>query len=279
MTRRQEGNRLNGVCERASYESWDSLAWPVPPAGDSRVARDAIEVAHSRKLTTEVAEPFKWSEQYPMATSSLGPEMALNQSAVWRSCTSCAVVTKVPSITQFAAKSPNPEQYQGYPFASNANSLSQHGFSPPRRPASPRDFEPKSEAEDELQRAEAQYYLAKEKATAALKHQSESKRHNSATPRSLRVPHKVIERRYRHNLKSNLDVLSAKLPTLDNFCDSTLNLEDSNRYLKAPSKAAVITAAVKYIEELETKAVARDEFTVRRTEFISSLQLQVSTNA
>ena len=211
----------------------------------------------SRQSTTEVAEPFKWSEQYPMGISPQGPKMPPNPSAVRPSCTSCAVVAKAPSIAQFATPSPSPAQFQAYPFPSTANSSSQSQISRPRRPASLKDSEPRSEVEDELQRAEAQYHLAKDKAAAALKHQTASKRQNAATPRSLRVPHNVIERRYRHNLKSKLDVLSAKLPNLENFCDSALDLEDSNRSLKAPSKAAVIAAAVKYIEELETKAAAR----------------------
>lgn len=126
-------------------------------------------------------------------------------------------------------------------------------------------------------RAKAQYHLAEDKAAAAaLKHQTASKRQNASTLRSIRpvrVPQNVIERRYCHNLKSKLDVLSAKLPSLDNFCDSALDLEDSNRSIKGFSKAAVIAAAVTCNEKLETKAAARDEFTMRRTKFISSLQL------
>ncbi|KAK6402457.1 hypothetical protein LTR95_019070, partial [Oleoguttula sp. CCFEE 5521] len=68
-----------------------------------------------------------------------------------------------------------------------------------------------------------------------------------------RVPHSVVERRYRNNLRSQLDTLTSKVPVLKESYPSALDIEDSSRSIKCPSKAVVISAAVRHIGRLEAE--------------------------
>ena len=249
----------------------DGLAWPFPKLDDT--CSDDYDHIADIKSSGQRLSTSRWGdegEQYLAATSSPAPALGVrNPSTALLPCNSCAAAAKFPVRTQSKKTSAH---LQGHPFSSTSFTPSQSGPVPPRRSASAEDTTPTSEAKDELQRAEAQYRLAKDKVVLALKCQTAATRQHTPKPRPSRVPHSIIERRYRHNLKTKLDVLSAKLPNLENFCNSALDIEDSNRSLKTQSKAAVIAAAVKYIDELETKAAQRKEHTSALQEQIQGLQ-------
>jgi hypothetical protein len=86
--------------------------------------------------------------------------------------------------------------------------------------------------------------------------------------RSSRVSHSHIERRYRNNIKLQLDALTTKLPAMRDNYACTPDGEDSHHTVKGPSKALVIAAAVKHIESLETD-------TIKTKKFIKALQEQI----
>ncbi|KAF2860729.1 hypothetical protein K470DRAFT_203755, partial [Piedraia hortae CBS 480.64] len=69
-----------------------------------------------------------------------------------------------------------------------------------------------------------------------------------------RLPHSVIERRYRDNLNRQLEMLRTKLPTLkDGSTPGPSEIEDSAVPPKFPTKAVIIGAAIRYIEQLEAE--------------------------
>jgi hypothetical protein len=86
--------------------------------------------------------------------------------------------------------------------------------------------------------------------------------------RSSRVSHSHIERRYRNNIKLHLDALTTKLPAIRDSYAYTHDSEDSHHTIKGPSKALVIAAAVKHIENLESD-------TIKTKKFITALQEQI----
>ncbi|OQN95286.1 hypothetical protein B0A48_18649 [Cryoendolithus antarcticus] len=95
------------------------------------------------------------------------------------------------------------------------------------------------------------------------------KRPDSTPPtKSSRIPHSVVERRYRDKLRSQLDALTSKVPVLKESYPCSLDIEDSSRSMKGPSKAVVISAATKHIERLEAE-------NVRSVDFVKSLQDQI----
>jgi len=49
-----------------------------------------------------------------------------------------------------------------------------------------------------------------------------------AANRPPRLPHRVVERRYRDNLNSQIDTLSSKLPTLRDSVACSLDVDDVN---------------------------------------------------
>ncbi|KAK3614900.1 hypothetical protein LTR56_026935 [Elasticomyces elasticus] len=74
-------------------------------------------------------------------------------------------------------------------------------------------------------------------------------------PKSRRLPHNLIERRYRDNLNHQIDILRDELPTFKAVvtCNAA-DVEDttvSPLAGKWPSKAVVIAAAIQYIGLLE----------------------------
>lgn len=91
---------------------------------------------------------------------------------------------------------------------------------------------------------------------ATVKSTSESpqrkpKKHWSNVQRR-RVPHHVIERRYRDNLNGQIERLRTCIPSLANErCSPTSDVEDDPMPIKCPSKAGVIVSAQTYIKELE----------------------------
>lgn len=84
-----------------------------------------------------------------------------------------------------------------------------------------------------------------------------------------RVPHKLVERRYRDKMKAHLDTLSSKIPAIQLSYPCAFDFEDSPGGLKGPPKAVIIAGAIKYIEELESE---REETRL----FIERLQGQVA---
>jgi hypothetical protein len=95
-----------------------------------------------------------------------------------------------------------------------------------------------------------------------------SQRPSLPTGRSSRVSHSHIERRYRNNIKLHLDALTTKLPVMRDSYACTPDGEDSHHTIKGPSKALVIAAAVKHIENLESD-------TLKTKQFIKALQEQI----
>ncbi|KAK5130944.1 hypothetical protein LTR08_001547 [Meristemomyces frigidus] len=93
-----------------------------------------------------------------------------------------------------------------------------------------------------------------------------------ATARPPRTPHKLVERRYRDNLKAHLDRLTMKLPLVKDSYACFLDIEDSERAVKGPSKAVVIAAASQYIEQLESDKENVNDFVRRLQEQVAGLQ-------
>lgn len=83
-----------------------------------------------------------------------------------------------------------------------------------------------------------------------------------------RIPHTVIERRYRDNLNTQIETLRLSLPSLKNAYMHTTDLEDALPP-RLPSKAMIIATASTYIKELEAE---RDQ----AVEVAASLQQQVA---
>jgi hypothetical protein len=84
----------------------------------------------------------------------------------------------------------------------------------------------------------------------------------------LRTPHKITERRYRDNIKVQLNTLVTKLPALRHTSTSTLPTGDPDNLAKIPSRALVLASAVEHIESLESK--------IEKTKhFVGALQQQI----
>jgi hypothetical protein len=99
-----------------------------------------------------------------------------------------------------------------------------------------------------------------------------SQRPSLPTGRSSRVSHSHIERRYRNNIKLHLDALTTKLPAMRDSYACTPDGEDSHHTIKGPSKALVIAAAVKHIENLESDTIETKKFITALQEQIEGLQ-------
>ncbi|SMY27251.1 unnamed protein product [Zymoseptoria tritici ST99CH_1A5] len=66
-----------------------------------------------------------------------------------------------------------------------------------------------------------------------------------------RIPHTIIERRYRDNLNTSIETLRLCLPTLKDAYITSPDMEDSALPPKLPSKTIIIATAAGYIKELE----------------------------
>ena len=87
-----------------------------------------------------------------------------------------------------------------------------------------------------------------------------------------RVPHKLVERRYRDKVKAQLDVLYSRIPALKLSYPCILEIEGSPRSLKGAPKAVVIAGAVRYIEQLESELKESRLFVERLQEQVTGLQ-------
>ncbi|KAI5364963.1 Putative myc-type, basic helix-loop-helix (bHLH) domain-containing protein [Septoria linicola] len=68
-----------------------------------------------------------------------------------------------------------------------------------------------------------------------------------------RIPHTIIERRYRDNLNTQIETLRLSLPSLKNAYVCSPDVEDSALPPRLPSKAMIIATAATYIKELEAE--------------------------
>lgn len=99
---------------------------------------------------------------------------------------------------------------------------------------------------------------------------SRNTRPKPTTKRSGRVPHSIIERRYRDNLNNQIEALRLLIPSVR---ETPQDVEDSLGIPpKAPSKAVVITAAASYIKELEAERAQRTAETKTLYEQVANLQ-------
>jgi hypothetical protein len=188
-------------------------------------------------------------------------------------CVPFATAADFLSITPCGG-SMNPTNHQGLYFPQTGITLPAPDTSSLKSSPTPSQSAARSVAKNCSPTAEMQDHLVRDHKEPVSGRQKPSNKHQKQVlaTRAARVPHSIIERRYRHNLKSHLDILTTKLPTFKKSCDSMLDIEDSNRRIKDPSKADVIAAAVKHIEELQSENARRKEFTSALQEQIQGLQ-------
>jgi hypothetical protein len=86
-----------------------------------------------------------------------------------------------------------------------------------------------------------------------------------------RLPHNIVERRYRDNLNGQIDALRACIPVFAVPAQGISDVEDEPA-LKLPSKAAVIASAHDYIQELEKEKARLAAETTALREQVSGLQ-------
>lgn len=77
-----------------------------------------------------------------------------------------------------------------------------------------------------------------------------------------RIPHSIVERRYRNNINAQIDALATKVPLTSQrqrCASSTLDIEELAAYqARGPSKAEVLASTISYIEQLEEKSKNAD---------------------
>lgn len=88
-----------------------------------------------------------------------------------------------------------------------------------------------------------------------------------------RVPHNLVERRYRDNLNNQIEYLRLTLPSL---CDAQPSPSEADDAMtmgpRMPSKAVIISTAATYIKDLETERERLLDATKALQEQVSSLQ-------
>jgi len=135
--------------------------------------------------------------------------------------------------------------------------------SPPTAVAAPSAL---SRRDSRYQEAAARTEPAKSKPAATT-----NKANRDSRPvRGRRVPHHLVERRYRENLNGQIEALRMAIPALQDGSQLySGEIEDPGAPARMPSKTAIITAAVDHIAELHSQeAKFRDA--------IAALQTQVS---
>ncbi|KAF2166379.1 hypothetical protein M409DRAFT_66821 [Zasmidium cellare ATCC 36951] len=100
------------------------------------------------------------------------------------------------------------------------------------------------------------------------------------TPRPTRphrrIPHTIIERRYRDNLNTQIETLRLSLPSLKNAYVCSPDVEDSALPPRLPSKAMIIATAATYIKEVEAERNAAFESVRELQAQVGDLQRLVS---
>lgn len=88
-----------------------------------------------------------------------------------------------------------------------------------------------------------------------------------------RVPHNLVERRYRDNLNNQIEYLRLTLPSLRDAHPPPAEAEDAMAMgPRMPSKAVIISTAATYIKDLETERERLLDATKALQEQVSSLQ-------
>lgn len=104
-----------------------------------------------------------------------------------------------------------------------------------------------------------------------------------------RIPHTIIERRYRDNLNTQIETLRLTLPSLKNayLCPSssssagggaTIDVEDAALPPRLPSKAMIIATAATYIKELESERDVAEENVRNLQQQVVDLQKLIQCN-
>jgi len=105
---------------------------------------------------------------------------------------------------------------------------------------------------------------------------SKSQPSASATTKSTRIPHNLIERRYRRKLQDQLDHLATKIPGCGTGSPRGLDVEDADFAIHRRSKASAMAAAAKHIDDLERDIAKKDNFVKALQEQIQGLQKLVN---
>ncbi|CZT21829.1 uncharacterized protein RCC_07696 [Ramularia collo-cygni] len=93
-----------------------------------------------------------------------------------------------------------------------------------------------------------------------------------------RIPHTVIERRYRDNLNTQIETLRLSLPSLKNAYVCSPDVEDSALPPRLPSKAMIIATASTYIKELEVERTRAVEAASNLQQEVADLQKLIQCN-
>ncbi|GIZ47822.1 hypothetical protein CKM354_001090300 [Cercospora kikuchii] len=93
-----------------------------------------------------------------------------------------------------------------------------------------------------------------------------------------RIPHTIIERRYRDNLNTQIETLRLSLPSLKNAYVCSPDVEDSALPPRLPSKAMIIATAATYIKELEQERQAAMEAVGNLQQQVVDLQKLIQCN-
>lgn len=168
------------------------------------------------------------------------------------------------------------QQQQSTPKFSHARSMSSaaqvpHPANPRRRSAPTSDVEPPP---TKMKRHATDPEEADSESSANRHHHSMTIGGRDTRPSQLRgrVPHNLVERRYRDNLNNQIESLRLTLPSLKDAQPCTdVSLEDTTSP-RMPSKAVIISTAATYIKDMETERVRLLAANKALQEQVSSLQ-------
>lgn len=93
-----------------------------------------------------------------------------------------------------------------------------------------------------------------------------------------RIPHTIIERRYRDNLNTQIETLRLSLPSLKNAYVTSPDVEDSALPPRLPSKAMIIATAATYIKELEAEKNQAMDAVTNLQQQVNDLQKLIQCN-
>ncbi len=86
-----------------------------------------------------------------------------------------------------------------------------------------------------------------------------------------RLPHNLVERRYRNHLNGQIDALRLVVPSVRDDIDEA-DVEDSSVPLRPPSKADIIGAGTAHIKALESEKARMFERNIKLQEQVAGLQ-------
>lgn len=161
----------------------------------------------------------------------------------------------------FSRHSPTDTDMFATHLASSNNGSTPSSLSSPAVPVQPKL--------DRRDSGQADVTLEAAAAVTATRTASSRPNKDSRSVRGRRVPHHLVERRYRENLNGQIEALRLSLPALRDDTAYGGDIEDPAEPVRMPSKTAIITAAVEHIAEMH--AVEG-----RWQESITALQTQVA---